>query len=101
MIILQPAMAGGAVQAMQLQVLLEVRLPEESLEGALAHPVDIFELEMIGHQSFHAVDLVAGKSQPPQNLDRHFRAHLDVAIEADPLDGHVEMGAKMAVEILG
>ena len=56
-------MAGQAIQAVQFQVLVEIRQAQEALQRALLHVRHVFEAHVIGHQRLHLLGLVARESQ--------------------------------------
>lgn len=53
--IVQSSVAGQAVQTMQFEVLLEIRLPQEALELGRAHAPYFHEFHMVAYQGQDAV----------------------------------------------
>ena len=81
------AMAGLAIEAMEFEVFVKLRKADEALEGGLAHLGDVFELHVIGDESFNLVGVVVGKTETTAEVIGHADADVDVVVEADTVSG--------------
>ena len=81
------AMAGLAVEAVKLEVLVELWKADEALQGRRAHLGNVFELHVVGNQRFDLVDIVVGEAEAATDYIGHPDADFDVAVEADAIAG--------------
>src|SRR6185312_17229094 len=83
------AVRGGDIEAVQREVLVEMRQPEEALEGGGAHLADVAEAHVIFDQPDDLGGLVVGEPEAREDLLGDADADLDVSVEADAVAGDV------------
>ncbi len=88
-------MAAEAIDAVQLQVLVELRQAHEALQRRLLHSLDIGKAHVIRDQRRDLLGIFVGEMQAPANLLRHAHPDLDVAVEANAV-GRDAKGRRLA-----
>src|SRR5215469_13767507 len=76
-------MAGFAIQAMELQMLIEMRQPNKLLERRRFHALYIGETHVVADQGENLPGVVIREPQAPADFFRHPDAHVDVIIKAN------------------
>ena len=79
-------MAGGAIEAMHLEVFVKPFLAQELLERGFPHLRQLGKLHVVRYDRHNLIGLVVGHTQAITDGARHFRAHIGVAIEANPIE---------------
>ena len=77
-------MAAGAIDTVQLQLILERRSRHEALQFRHPHVRDILEDHVLPHRFHRRVDFRAGKPEPFHDRFRHLGADPVVTIETNP-----------------
>ena len=85
LIILQVAMAGGAVDPMQFQFVGKRLARQNALQFGGPHFLDELKPHVLAHAQDNLLDLVVREPQPPQDGFRHLRADAVVFIEPNPV----------------
>ena len=78
------AVAGQAVQAVQLQVFFEPLRSKKAAERALPHLADVHEAKMILDQADHLLDPGSRELEPPADFLGHSGPPFGVSVEPDP-----------------
>src|SRR6185437_119611 len=86
------AVRGGDVEAVQREVLLEVRQAEEAFERGGAHLADIAEAHVVLDQRDDLGGVFVGEAEARENLLGDSHADFDVAVEADAIAGDCGIG---------
>ena len=76
-------MRGGAVQAVEGEVLVEAGQAQEALQGRLAHLHDVAEAHVVFDEREDLRGLFVGEAQAREDGFGDADADLDVAVEAD------------------
>src|ERR1700737_1626628 len=82
---LKPAVAGEAVEPVQLQMFLESRQPDKALQRRSPHKFDVLEPHVVGHQRHNLLRFFVGEAQPPGNVMSHPYANVHMPIDADAI----------------
>ena len=83
--VVEQAVAGKAIEPVQLQVVLEIRLFDESPQSGAAHVPHVRELHVVSDQRQHALLRGVRKPQPlADGLDK-LDAALDMPVKADAI----------------
>jgi hypothetical protein len=86
-VILKLAVAGAAIEAMKLEMLLEAGQADEALQGSGTHLKNVLETKMVRDEGADLRGVVIRKAQAAADFLGHARADLDVPIKADAIAG--------------
>ena len=85
-------MAGLAIHAMQVEMLLEPGHTQEFLQRGFFHQRDLAKTHVLIHEREDLLGVVVGKTEAATDLLRHSHAYLDVPIEANAVRGDTKCG---------
>ena len=85
LVVVVEAVAGGAVDAVEFEFLVEVGCGHEALEFGGAHILDVHELHVAVDGVDGGVDDVVGEAVAAEDVSGHFGTESVVAVEADPV----------------
>src|SRR5580704_2491216 len=79
------AVAGLAIEAVQFEMLGEVRHADKSLEGGFTHALGVGEAHVVIDQGENLLGVVVGETQTTEDFAGHFDANVNMSVEADAI----------------